>query len=125
MGAVPRIGFRRGLDGLYDHLDNEFPAAGALMRSGEVFWVNSATGVNDVNHGSRSEPYATLDYAIGRCAENNGDVIVVAENHAETITGAAGIALELFVVYSIRDNLTLNILNLIYQFPVISAWQAG
>lgn len=35
------------------------------------------------------------------------------------------VGMELFVLYSIRDNLMLNILNLIHQFPAISDWQAG
>lgn len=38
---------------------------------------------------------------------------------------AIGLGLELFVAYMIRDNLTLNIINLIHQFPAIAAWQAG
>lgn len=38
---------------------------------------------------------------------------------------AIGLGLELFTAYMIRDNLTLNIINLIHVFPVISAWQAG
>ncbi len=37
---------------------------------------------------------------------------------------AAGLLLELFVACMIRDNLTLNIMNLIHQFPVISSWQS-
>ena len=40
-----------------------------------------------------------------------------------TVTAALG--LELFVGYEIRDNLTLNVLNLIHQFDFISKWQAG
>ncbi|HEY4523767.1 MAG TPA: DUF2585 family protein [Candidatus Paceibacterota bacterium] len=36
-----------------------------------------------------------------------------------------GIALELFTGYMIRDNLTLNIINLLYFFPAIQAWQSG
>lgn len=36
-----------------------------------------------------------------------------------------GLGLELFVVYMIRDNLTLNIINLIHIFPAIATWQAG
>jgi hypothetical protein len=36
-------------------------------------------------------PLATLDYAIGLCAANNGDVIYVMPGHAETIAGAAGV----------------------------------
>lgn len=57
---------------------------------GNVYWVNSATG-SDGNKGTRERPFATLDYAIGRCTANNGDIIMVAPNHAETITGAGGI----------------------------------
>jgi hypothetical protein len=58
--------------------------------AGNVFWVNSATG-SDGNKGTRDRPFSTLDYAIGQCAENNGDIIMVMPNHAETITGVGGI----------------------------------
>lgn len=36
-----------------------------------------------------------------------------------------GVGLELFTAYMIRDNLTLNIVNLIHPFQSISTWQAG
>jgi Zn-dependent protease len=35
------------------------------------------------------------------------------------------LAMELFVGYMIRDNLVLNITNLIHVFPWIEAWQSG
>jgi len=59
--------------------------------AGNVYWVNSAIGSNQ-NKGTRERPFATLDYAFGKCTANNGDIIMVAPNHAETITGAGGIA---------------------------------
>lgn len=92
--GVPRTGFNTNLGGLYDFLDNQFPAA--LLRGGDVFWVNSATGSDDYpNWGtSRDAPMATLDYAIGKCAANHGDIVFVMENHAETITGVGGIAFD-------------------------------
>jgi Protein of unknown function (DUF2585) len=41
--------------------------------------------------------------------------------------GSVGVvvALELFVGVMVHDNLTLNIILLIYPIPAISHWQAG
>lgn len=41
------------------------------------------------------------------------------------LTVALVVVFELFVLYMIRDNLSLNILNFIHAFPAVTAWQAG
>lgn len=57
---------------------------------GNVIYVDSAV---DAESGvSPQEAVGTLDEAFALCTANQGDVIVVMPNHAETITGAAGIA---------------------------------
>lgn len=60
---------------------------------GQVFWVDSAVGGNG-NKGSFDRPFATIDYAVGRCTANNGDIIMVKPGHTETVTAAAGLALD-------------------------------
>jgi len=62
---------------------------------GKVFWVgNNATlldgekGASDGNDGSFKKPFSTLDYAIGQCAANRGDIIYVRPNHTITMTAA-------------------------------------
>jgi hypothetical protein len=57
---------------------------------GKVYWVDSGAGSN-TNKGTFDRPFATIDYAIGRCAANNGDIIMVKPGHAETVSAAAGI----------------------------------
>src|SRR3990172_7673986 len=59
--------------------------------AGTVFFLDRAIG-SDGNEGlSKDRPFATLDYAFSRCATNNGDYIIVAPGHAETITTAVGL----------------------------------
>lgn len=41
------------------------------------------------------------------------------------VTAVIALGLEGWVLYSIRDNLTLNILNFLYQFEFIEQWQVG
>ena len=58
---------------------------------GSTFYVDSgATEASDsTDHGlSPTFPFATIDYAIGQCTASQGDVILVAPGHTETITGA-------------------------------------
>lgn len=68
---------------------------------GKVLWVgNSSTpvkgerGASNGNKGGFLDPFATIDYAVGQCAANRGDIIMVRPNHTETVTAAAGLDLD-------------------------------
>lgn len=67
-----------------------------LLAGGSVFHVGSTlTGASDNNSGKTPDrALATIDAAINKTTASKGDLIVVHEGHAETITGAAGIALD-------------------------------
>ncbi len=62
---------------------------------GNVFFVHSGTGTDDTSHGrSPDAPFATIDYAVGQCVASNGDVILVLPYHAETVSAAGGLDLD-------------------------------
>lgn len=61
---------------------------------GDIFYVDSGHSAASDTAGFGKDPdspFATIDYAIGQCAANNGDVIYVAPGHAETVSAASGI----------------------------------
>jgi len=66
---------------------------GAGLFKGNAYHVDSGhANTSDSNAGTDpSRPLATLDAAIGKCTANNGDVILVAEGHSETVATAAAI----------------------------------
>ena len=62
--------------------------------TGNVFYVSSGTGTSTGPGYSPETAYSTIDAAIGACTASNGDVIYVMPGHTETVTGAAGVALD-------------------------------
>lgn len=60
---------------------------------GQVWWVDSGAGSNG-NPGTFDRPFGTIDYAVGRCTAGKGDLICVKAGHTETVTAAAGLALD-------------------------------
>ena len=72
---------------------------------GEVFFVDSTDttrGADDAGHGRSPEaPFLTLNYAFSQCTANQGDVIYLKPGHIETITTAAGLALDVAGVHVI------------------------
>ena len=55
--------------------------------TGNIWFVDSDTGADDTTSGKKpTAPFATLDYAIGMCTANNGDIIYVLPGHTETTT---------------------------------------
>lgn len=60
---------------------------------GNVFWVHSGRGSNG-NAGTFERPWAGIDYAIGRCTANRGDIIMVMPGHVELISTASAIDLD-------------------------------
>jgi len=70
--------------------------SGNLVTTGNVFFVDSgAANASDSAKGTdKGKPLATLDAAVGLCTANNGDIIVLMPGHAESVTTAAAIALD-------------------------------
>ena len=62
--------------------------------TGDAFFVNSEgdAAVDSASHPDQGKspgmPFATIDYAIGRCTANNGDVVYVMPGHDETPTAS-------------------------------------
>jgi hypothetical protein len=77
---------------------NGYPAqlAGQMLTPGDICFVDSTHTLASDNPSSGTEavPFATLDYAVGQCTASKNDVIVCCPGHTETITAAAGLALD-------------------------------
>lgn len=61
---------------------------------GNVFWVNSVTGVNSPGRGrTPSAPLASIAYVFSQdlVTADQGDVVLVMPGHTETITAAGGV----------------------------------
>lgn len=72
-----------------------------VAHPGKVFWVNGSSviaeggiGGSNGNPGTYQKPFATIDYAVGKCTASRGDIIMVMPGHVETVTAAAGLALD-------------------------------
>lgn len=70
---------------------------------GKVFWVyNGTTGLltgqrsgSDGNRGTYDSPFATLAYAVSQCVANRGDIIFIKPGHAETVSSATALPLNI------------------------------
>ena len=65
--------------------------------SGSVFWVDSGNSAASDSAGfgqNPDAPFATIDYAIGKCTASAGDVIFVMPGHTENLTLATSCAVD-------------------------------
>lgn len=64
---------------------------------GDIWFVDSGctTGSDAAGYGKNPDkPFATLDYAIGNCTASNGDVIYLMPGHAESLTTATSLTMD-------------------------------
>ena len=73
----------------------------SITNPGKVYWVNNSgvlapggVGGSNGNDGSWKRPFATIDYAVGRCTANRGDIIMVMPGHSEDISAAGSLTLD-------------------------------
>ena len=69
-----------------------------LARSqGNIYYVDDggSDSAGGVRGKSPEKPYATIDFAIGQCTANQGDVIYVLPGHAETLSVATSLVADI------------------------------
>jgi hypothetical protein len=69
---------------------------------GRVFYVSNNSAPSrgqrvgsDNSRGTQDQPFATLAYAVSQCLANNGDIIFVLPLHAETISSATALTINI------------------------------
>jgi hypothetical protein len=68
------------------------PPVAPNVTTGSVFFVHAGTGVDEGPAGKTpATPMKTLDYAIGKCTANKGDIIYLMPGHTDTTAAAGGI----------------------------------
>ncbi len=60
--------------------------------AGNIWWVHYTKGSNSNSGKSPQKPFKTLDYAVGKCTADKGDIIILMPGHTETVATAAAIA---------------------------------
>ena len=93
------------------------------LHPGNIFWVSNTTVLPDGadispsngNDGSFLRPFKTIDFAIGKCKADRGDIIFVMPGYTETIANAtslvmdvAGIAIVGLGIGGLRPTLTFS-----------------
>src|SRR3990167_6846081 len=82
------------------------PQIDGVRTTGRVYFVGNATtafvpggrtGVDlaGATGDNPQNPFASIDYAVGFCAADRGDTIIVLPGHVETVTAAAGLDLDI------------------------------
>ncbi len=93
---------------------------------GRVFWVNNSSvvsasngiGGSDSNPGTYVKPFSTIAGALLNCVASRGDIIMLMPGHAETVSSATGLLLNVAGVAlvglgagSLRPTITLDTAN--------------
>lgn len=72
----------------------------AQTNPGRIFWVSNSSVVydrtrvgSDNSRGTFDQPFATINYAVTQAYANRGDIIMVKPGHAETISNATTLVL--------------------------------
>lgn len=81
---------------------------------GKYVYVDSNNGSDGNNGLTSDEPKATVDGAVNVCSANKGDVIIVLPNHAETLSSATALNLDIagIIIYGLGYGLQRPIFTL-------------
>ncbi len=72
---------------------------GIDLSSGPIFFVDDSGSDEGASNGSIASPFATIDYAVGRCTASVGCYIYGMPGHAETLSVADGIDVDVANVH--------------------------
>lgn len=84
-----------GVPGMLANLGAPFLNLSPLWTVGEIFYVNSVRGSNNNDGRDSLRPMAGWQPAYNKCRANRGDMVILLPGHVQTITAAAGIALNI------------------------------